>query len=66
MEWTDELRVDNEGLTTRICKLVAFVQQNNGGRGVGAMLAIPRRRAERGEGGRVIRRPEFLFIYAIP
>jgi chromosome segregation ATPase len=39
MERTDELRVANEGLATRICKLVAFVQQNNGGRGVGAMLA---------------------------
>jgi len=28
MERTDALRVANEGLATRICKLVAFIQQN--------------------------------------
>ena len=41
MERTDELRVANEGLATRICKLVAFVQQktDKGGREVGATAA---------------------------
>mmetsp|Transcript_11564 Transcript_11564/g.24659 ORF Transcript_11564/g.24659 Transcript_11564/m.24659 type:complete len:1393 (+) Transcript_11564:306-4484(+) len=31
MEKTDALRVANEGLAARICKLVAFIQQNPGG-----------------------------------
>ncbi|KAL3809382.1 hypothetical protein ACHAXA_007458 [Cyclostephanos tholiformis] len=49
MERTDALRVANEGLATRICKLVAFIQQNvdNGGKGVGPMVpSTPFRRGK--------------------
>lgn len=35
MEKTDALRVANEGLAARICKLVAFIQQNPGASGEG-------------------------------
>mmetsp|Transcript_20053 Transcript_20053/g.32669 ORF Transcript_20053/g.32669 Transcript_20053/m.32669 type:complete len:663 (+) Transcript_20053:2-1990(+) len=35
MEKTDALRVANEGLAARICKLVAFIQQNPGSGGSG-------------------------------
>jgi hypothetical protein len=37
MERTDALRVANEGLATRICRLVAYIQQNvdSGGKGAG-------------------------------
>ena len=38
MERTDALRVANEGLATRICKLVAFIQ-DSGGKGGGGMGA---------------------------
>jgi len=53
MEKTDALRVANEGLAARICKLVAFIQQNpsnssgGGGGGGGATSS-----SSNGGGGR--------------
>ena len=35
MEKTDALRVANEGLAARICKFLAFIQQNPGSGGSG-------------------------------